>query len=46
MDEMLHRIPAMEMAQIRSLVNGPETFTPDGNMILGETPEVRFLYNR
>ncbi len=37
----LPRVPALEHAGVRSLVNGPESFTPDGNFILGEAPEVR-----
>src|SRR6185295_19578002 len=27
-------------AEIRQMVNGPESFTPDGNFILGEAPEL------
>ncbi|UCH75471.1 MAG: FAD-dependent oxidoreductase [Rhodospirillales bacterium] len=34
----LGRVPALETAGIRQLVNGPESFTPDGNFILGEAP--------
>ena len=26
----LHRLPALETAQVRMLLNGPESFTPDG----------------
>ena len=40
MDEMLHRIPALEKAEIRQMVNGPESFTPDAHHIVGEAPEV------
>ncbi len=40
----LSRVPALERAGIRSLVNGPESFTPDGNFILGEAPEVGGYY--
>lgn len=36
----LHRIPALETAEVRMLLNGPESFTPDGNFLLGEAPEV------
>src|SRR5216683_2848040 len=36
----LHRTPALETAEIRQLLNGPESFTPDGNFILGEAPEL------
>jgi 4-methylaminobutanoate oxidase (formaldehyde-forming) len=33
------RVPALESAEIRQMINGPESFTPDGNFILGEAPE-------
>lgn len=36
----LPRVPALETAGVRELINGPESFTPDGNFILGEAPEV------
>ncbi|MEM7268155.1 MAG: FAD-dependent oxidoreductase [Pseudomonadota bacterium] len=35
----LPRAPVLETAGIKQLVNGPESFTPDGNFILGEAPE-------
>lgn len=40
MTNALHRTPVLEQAEIRQMVNGPESFTPDGNFILGEAPEV------
>jgi 4-methylaminobutanoate oxidase (formaldehyde-forming) len=40
MEHALFRVPALERAGVRSLTNGPESFTPDGNFILGEAPEV------
>jgi 4-methylaminobutanoate oxidase (formaldehyde-forming) len=40
MNPALERVPAFENAGIRKLINGPESFTPDGNFILGEAPEV------
>ena len=40
----LHRIPALETAEVRMLLNGPESFTPDGSLMLGESAEVRRLY--
>lgn len=40
----LGRVPALETAGIKQFINGPESFTPDGNFILGETPEVSGLY--
>ena len=44
MEKALERVPALETAQIRATVNGPESFTPDNNFLLGETPEVRGLF--
>ncbi len=38
------RVPAMDTAGIKEFINGPESFTPDGNFILGEAPEVRGIY--
>ncbi len=38
------RVPAMENAGIKQFLNGPESFTPDGNFILGEAPEVRGIF--
>ena len=36
----IHRIPALETAEAKMLLNGPESFTPDGAFLLGEAPEV------
>ncbi len=41
MTAALHRTPALHTAEIKMLLNGPESFTPDGNFILGEAPEVK-----
>lgn len=41
MTNAMHRTPCLETAQIKMLLNGPESFTPDGNFILGEAPELR-----
>ncbi len=40
----LERVPAMDDADIKQLICGPESFTPDGNFILGEAPEIRNFY--
>ena len=40
MENALHRTPCLETAEIRQLLNGPESFTADGNFILGESPEI------
>ena len=37
----LRRTPCLENAEIIKLINGPEAFTPDGNPIMGEAPEVK-----
>lgn len=44
MHQAFARVPAMETAGIKELINGPESFTPDGNFILGEAPEVRGFF--
>lgn len=44
MERALGRVPALETAGIRQILNGPESFTPDGNFILGEAPEVRNIF--
>ncbi len=44
MTQALERVPALETAGVRQLLNGPESFTPDGNFILGEAPELRGFY--
>lgn len=44
MEQAMIRVPALETAGIRMLTNGPEAFTPDGNFILGEAPEVRNFF--
>ncbi|MEI7547056.1 MAG: FAD-dependent oxidoreductase [Actinomycetota bacterium] len=44
MDLAIGRVPALAEAPIRQLVNGPESFTPDGNFILGEAPELKNLF--
>ncbi len=44
MEQALVRVPALETAGVKQLLNGPESFTPDGNYIMGEAPEVRNLF--
>jgi 4-methylaminobutanoate oxidase (formaldehyde-forming) len=43
-DAALVRLPALQSVGIRQLLVGPESFTPDGNYLLGETAEVRNFY--
>ena len=40
MDSALHRIPVLADTGIKKFYNGPESFTPDNQFILGEAPEV------
>ena len=44
MQNALHRIPELANAEIKTLVNGPESFTPDGKCLLGETRETPGLF--
>ena len=44
MNNALGRVPKLETAGIKELINGPESFTPDGNFILGESPELNNFY--
>jgi len=44
MRSALHRTPCLETADIKMLLNGPESFTPDGNFIIGEAPELRHYF--
>ncbi len=44
MADAIARVPALEHAGVKQLINGPESFTPDGNFILGEAPELRNLF--
>ena len=40
----MRRFPVMRQAEIKMLLNGPESFTPDGQMLLGPAPGVSGLY--
>ena len=44
MEQALARVPSLETAGVKQMINGPESFTPDGNFILGESPEVKNFY--
>ncbi|MFD1328758.1 GcvT family protein [Mycoplana ramosa] len=44
MELALGRVPALETAGVKQLLNGPESFTPDGNFILGEAPGLRNFF--
>lgn len=40
MTKAIEMVPALENAEIRKFLNGPESFTPDNRFIVGEAPEV------
>ncbi len=44
MRNALHRLPVLEHAEVKMLLNGPESFTPDGSFLLGEAAETRGLF--
>ncbi len=44
MDSALHRLPVLERTGIKKFYNGPESFTPDNQFLLGEAPEVRNFF--
>ncbi|WP_027997617.1 GcvT family protein [Sinorhizobium arboris] len=44
MQNALVRVPQLETTEVRKFYNGPESFTPDNNFILGEAPELRNFY--
>ncbi len=40
----MHRLPALESAEVKMLLNGPESFTPDGSFLLGECSDTKGLF--
>ena len=44
MENALIRVPALDKAEVRQFVNGPESFTADNNYILGEAPDVKGFF--
>lgn len=44
MENALIRVPRLADAEIKAFYNGPESFTPDNNFILGEAPELRNFF--
>lgn len=40
LNNALIRVPDMETAGVRKFYNGPESFTPDNNYLLGQAPEL------
>lgn len=44
MQNALHRVPSLENAEIKTFLNGPESFTPDNQFILGLAPEMDNIF--
>lgn len=44
MDQAIARVPALEHTGVKQMINGAESFTPDGNFILGPAPECANMY--
>ena len=44
MESAVHRIPALGSTGLKKLYNGPESFTPDNQFVLGEAPNVRGFF--
>ena len=44
LEQAVARIPALETTGVKQMINGAESFTPDGNFILGAAPECANMY--
>ncbi len=44
LNNALQRLPCLADAGVRMLLNGPESFTPDGSFLLGESAETKGLF--
>ena len=44
MRNALHRLPVLQSTGVKMLLNGPESFTPDGAFLLGEAAQTRGLF--
>lgn len=44
MTQAVERVPALNTAGMKQMINGPESFTPDGNFILGRAHECANMY--
>lgn len=42
--QAIARVPALETVGVKQMINGPESFTPDGNFILGVAPECSNMF--
>ncbi|WP_435256993.1 GcvT family protein [Thioclava sp. FR2] len=44
MEQAIARVPALETVGVKQMINGAESFTPDGNFILGPSPDCANMY--
>lgn len=44
MEQSIARFPALNDAGVKQMINGPESFTPDGNFILGSAPQCANMF--
>lgn len=44
LEQAIARVPSLADAGIKQMLNGPESFTPDGNFILGAAPERKNVF--
>lgn len=44
MEQAMARIPSLADVGVKQMINGPESFTPDGNFILGAAPGCGNMY--
>jgi 4-methylaminobutanoate oxidase (formaldehyde-forming) len=44
LEQAIARVPALERTGVKQMINGAESFTPDGNFILGPAPECANMF--
>ena len=44
LEQAIARVPALANVGVKQMINGAESFTPDGNFILGPAPECANMY--
>ncbi|MGL4236159.1 GcvT family protein [Tabrizicola sp.] len=44
LEQAIARVPALAEVGVKQMINGAESFTPDGNFILGPAPECANMY--
>ena len=44
MVQAIERVPGLADVGVKQMINGPESFTPDGNFILGSAPECSNMF--